>query len=214
MITYRNLKTPCSKGCGQPAFARGLCSAHYASHRYKMRALGQWRPRVDATGTARRLQALVALGYSVNHIGELLDRTPVWVSQLLNHHRVKVNGDTAHNIAELYDRLSMTPGPSQQARNRAIRKGWMPPLAWDEGSIDDPLGVPHPGHQERIGFTERFTEMRELGYTDLEILSRWKMRPNALLRQLHRYDIIPQPELVSVAQEARSKSEVRSKAAS
>ena len=188
----------CRKGCGQRAVARGYCSPHYAGYRYNQVAMGRWLPRVDSVGTSRRLQALVALGYNTVELGRLLDRSPAWVSQLLHNRKPKVNGDTARDVIELYERLSMTPGPSQHARDRAIRRGWMPPLAWDEETIEDPAAAPNPGHQERVGFTERFLELRELGYNDLQILSRWKMRPNALLRQLHRYDITPQPELVSL----------------
>jgi hypothetical protein len=189
----------CRKGCGQRAVARGYCSPHYAGYRYNQVAMGRWLPRVDSVGISRRLQALVALGYNTVELGRLLDRSPAWVSQLLHNRKPKVNGDTARDVIELYDQLSMTPGPSQQARDRAIRRGWMPPLAWDEDTIDDPAAAPNPGHQERVGFTERFLELRELGYSDLEILGRWKLKPNSLLRQLMRYDIPASPELANLA---------------
>ena len=43
---------------------------------------------------------------------------------------------------DVYDRLSMTPGPSQVCRDRARARGYLPPLAWDDDSIDDPRAVP------------------------------------------------------------------------
>ncbi len=46
-------------------------------------------------------------------------------------------------ISELYDRLSMTPGPSPQTRGWAKTLGYAPPLAWDEDTIDDPRSRPH-----------------------------------------------------------------------
>lgn len=97
------------------------------------------RPRlVDATGTRRRIQALIAIGY----------RHTVLATELGVSHDVirkrsiapKVNRDTAAAVAGLYDRLSMTvpvgrtPGERvaiSRARNLAARNGWPPPLAWD-----------------------------------------------------------------------------------
>ena len=189
----------CLKGCGQRAISRGYCRPHYANFRYNQVAMGRWLPRVDSIGISRRLQALVALGYNTVELGRLLDRTPTWVSQLLHNRKPKCNGDSARDVIELYKRLSMTPGPSQYARDRAIRRGWMPPLAWDEDTIDDPAAQPNRGRRKSVGFTERFMELRDLGYSDLEILGRWNIKPNSLLRQLMRYDIPASPELTNLA---------------
>jgi hypothetical protein len=45
-------------------------------------------------------------------------------------------------VRVVYDRMSMTPGTSAYARNRAERQGWLPPLAWDDEMIEDPDYVP------------------------------------------------------------------------
>ena len=50
-----------------------------------------------------------------------------------------------------------------------------------------------------VGFAERYTEERELGYNDLQILARWRVRPESLVRQLHRYDMPVAPELMTLA---------------
>jgi transcriptional regulator with XRE-family HTH domain len=101
---------------------------------------------VDGTGTARRIRALAAIGWSLtqqaNRIG--------WAVQ--NYARMTdtvwpVTVATARLIADLYDELSMTPAPAGYSATRtqrmALDKGWAPPLAWDDDEIDDPKASPH-----------------------------------------------------------------------
>lgn len=106
--------------------------------------------RVDATGTRRRIQALVCLGYSVNYLGERLGILSSNMHTML-HHRGEVTVRTVKAVEELYDELSMTPnqpadhyrrGAATRARNYAAAMGWVPPLGWDEDTIDDPTMEP------------------------------------------------------------------------
>lgn len=199
----------CAKGCGQPARVRGMCRSHYATQRKYSHNLQRWS-RQNSIGSCRRIRALVALGYTQQILSKESGLDPSWISKLaMNNRRQRVNADTAMRVNELYDRLSMTPGPSEAARNRAHRKGWMPPLAWDDDTIDSPEAQPNPGHEEKIGFVEKFLEMRELDYSDLVIAQRWKIQPASLLRQLHRYEIEADPELVNVAASAKHRSRVK-----
>jgi hypothetical protein len=191
--------------CSQPRVARGLCKHHYAQHRYAMISRGQWTGRVDSTGTARRLQALVALGYPQTYLWDRLtgDAKRQNCHHLLMQARPTVNARTARKVAELYDELSMTPGPSDRSRRKAVYRGWAPPLAWDEDEIDNPEAHPDTGIHAKPKFVERYTELRELGYSDFDILRKWEMQPNSLLRQLHRYSVQPTPELVTFATEIK-----------
>jgi DNA-binding transcriptional regulator YdaS (Cro superfamily) len=101
------------------------------------------RGLLEATGTRRRLQALVALGWSQNQLAATLGASPSVVSQLVLGATYRhVEYATAANVAALYDELSMTPGPCARARDRAARLGYVPPLAWAEGTIDDPRATP------------------------------------------------------------------------
>lgn len=112
---------------------------------------------VDATGTRRRIHALIALGY----------RHTVLAAELGVSHDVvrkrslapKVNRETATAVAAMYDRLSMrlpeerTHGEKiavSRARNLARRNGWLPPLAWEEGTIDDPAATPLVSRSEHV----------------------------------------------------------------
>lgn len=107
--------------------------------------------RTDATGTRRRLQALVAVGYSRAWLAEQIGVTPSNATALFAGHRQQVLARTAKAVAELYERSWSTPGQRSRARNDALRLGWAPPLAWDDDTIDDPdvgpFGLapePHP----------------------------------------------------------------------
>lgn len=189
----------CSMGCGRPAQVRGMCRSHYSAHRKRQDKLGQWTPRQASIGTSRRLRALIAMGYSQAHLAQLLDTHQSWVSKLVYNPRQRVNADTATKVVALYDRISMTPGPSDRARSSARRRRWAPPLAWDDDTIDDPNASPCLGIRRPVPFPERYTELRELGYTDLPIAAKLGIRPESLMRQLLRYGLPPSPELASIA---------------
>jgi len=109
-----------------------------------VRRQGRYEPRtIDGTGTARRLQALAAIGWGSTDVAELLGFSGVsrrHVQRL--RHAMRVNVQTAAAVRDLYDRLSMTPGASPIARRRALEAGYVPPLAWDEHAIDDPAAKP------------------------------------------------------------------------
>ena len=95
---------------------------------------------VPRVGAVRRVQALMALGWSHQE----LDRAGVpSTARLLTGTGNLVTIQRWREISELYDRLSMTPGPSPQTRGWAKTLGYAPPLAWDEDTIDEPRAQPH-----------------------------------------------------------------------
>lgn len=106
--------------------------------------------RIDRTGTVRRIQALVALGWSQSKIADRLGIRRANVTPLA-HGRRDVTVATAKAVHRLYDELSMTLPPNTEyrdriaasrARNYARAHGWLPPLAWDDSLIDDPTHKP------------------------------------------------------------------------
>lgn len=107
---------------------------------------------VPAVGSQRRIRALMALGWPGNIIAERagIKRGQSGISALLQAHTVRVA--TAARIARAYDDLSMRLGPSPVTRARAQRNGWLPPLAWDDERIDDPVHSP----TESVHFTNEF----------------------------------------------------------
>lgn len=96
---------------------------------------------VPAGPTARRVQALVALGYPMKHLAE---RLGILQQNFLLHNyddSHTVTAATARSVAALYDELSMTTPPQGRARtlalNYAAKHGWPPPLAWDDIDAGD-----------------------------------------------------------------------------
>lgn len=120
---------------------------------YRRRYLNRGAPLlVDATGTHRRLQALAVIGWGTRQLAEQVGVTPTAVKQWMRRDRVQPQ--TAARVAELYDRLWPTPGPSAKAAAWARRQRWAPPLAWDDDSIDNPDARPAYGWHQPRAFDE------------------------------------------------------------
>jgi transcriptional regulator with XRE-family HTH domain len=97
---------------------------------------------VDGTGSMRRIQALVAIGWSLAQLAPRLGFYVTDLGLIANGHRPYVRATTADAIVRGYRQLARTPGPSTRARNDAARKGWHGPAAWDDDTIDDPDAAP------------------------------------------------------------------------
>ncbi len=102
----------------------------------------------DCTGTLRRIQALIALGWSMTRLAEHLGRDPSGISRLLTTRTVTVG--TARNIRNLYPQLAWQPPPAttpgerasvEAARRYAHARHWPTPAAWDDIDTD-----PQPHH--------------------------------------------------------------------
>jgi len=98
---------------------------------------------VDATGTRRRLQALVAIGWPPDTLAHRLGRTPADLRRTLTCPTITER--TARHIHDLYDRLwdaqppRATPTQRQAAESalaHAANHRLAPPLAWDDIDTD------------------------------------------------------------------------------
>jgi DNA-binding transcriptional MerR regulator len=143
---------------------------------------------VDPTGTRRRIQALVRVGWPLREIFTRLGYGPRSRPANVLYGR-QVHRSTALRVAAVYDELSMTPGPSSLAAARAAGKGWAPPLAWDDDTIDDPAAAP-AGHQAggspRGATVEDEAFLRQVGCSDEEIAGRLGVTVEALERRRFR----------------------------
>lgn len=97
---------------------------------------------IPATGTRRRLQALIAIGWTQAELAHRTAATPSTVNALINERWPNVQHATHLRVCRVFDDLSGTPGPSARSRLMAARRGWAPPLAWDDDTIDDPTAIP------------------------------------------------------------------------
>lgn len=192
--------TRCAKGCDRPVSARGLCSACYQKFRHRQIALRTWHGRYNTLGTARRLQALVAIGYTQTDLCRRLGWQRQSITRLIFNRQPTVNVKTAKRVDAMFRQLQMTPGPSQAARNFAKEHKWAPPLAWgDDGDIDDPAAIPDIGEDTRLSFRDRYLEMQELGYREHEIAKRFNVKAASLMRQVLRHNIPVSRELQDLA---------------
>lgn len=104
----------------------------------------------DPTGTVRRIQALVAIGWPMYYLAEDLGVSPAYVSALIQRSAKgrPIRTSTADSVAAAYERLKgrrlSRAGVSTHSANRARRYAaanqWPPPKYWDDPDhpIDDP----------------------------------------------------------------------------
>lgn len=127
---------------------------------------------IDGTGTRRRLQALVALGWSQAKLGDRLDiEAGNFWALMQGTTRPGVTVATARKVSVLYDELWSTPPPGgtkwekiarANALNGAKRHGWVGPLAWDDATIDDPDATANLGDLTAV--RRRGVDLDDLGW--------------------------------------------------
>lgn len=106
---------------------------------------------VPSRGAVRRLQALVTIGHTQSSLAAGIGWTPANLGPLVLGQRPYITQATHDLVAALYGHLSMTPGGSTRSRNLALRKGWVPPLGWDDIDADDePVDTPEAATHREI----------------------------------------------------------------
>ncbi|MFG2165542.1 hypothetical protein [Micromonospora chersina] len=155
-MTTREIPYRLSPTCGATkhgtanAYARHRCRCATAREAWriynKRRREGRNQPNcIDATGSTRRMQALVAIGWSLRGIGRISGYHHRTIQDVAYGRRRRITRQTAAWVADLYERLSGTPGGSRYALTVAKRNGYVPPLAWEGVDIDDPNAKPDLG---------------------------------------------------------------------
>lgn len=129
---------------GRPQASRIAARSEAAILAVDNRAVGtETSGLVNAAGSRRRLRALVALGHPRRFLAGQLDVSVRAVRMLVDRDdQAFVRAATRAAVIALYDELSMTIPPTSReslaARTFAAEHGWVPPLAWDDETIDDP----------------------------------------------------------------------------
>lgn len=111
--------------------------------RRKLRHLAGDAPMVPSIGTVRRIQALQALGWTGPQIADAAGMSLNSMRSMQYHGAATVRTSTAKKIAAAFDTMCMTRPEghyANRARSMAARRGWLPPLAFDD--IDDPNEQP------------------------------------------------------------------------
>lgn len=100
-------------------------------------------------GTARRLQALAAIGWEAGKIRAELGWAQPQLTRIRSGTQRQVTVAVAIQVRDLYTRLHLIDGGGGlKSRRYAIRAGWALPLEWDD--IDNPDETPS-GRRELFG---------------------------------------------------------------
>lgn len=104
---------------------------------------------VDGTGTRRRLEALVALGWSVQRLADEHGLDRQGMDRALSWQPVRAS--TARAVRAMYEavgdaRPTATTRGERVAITRSLRRaaehGWPVPAMWDDDALDDPYAEP------------------------------------------------------------------------
>jgi hypothetical protein len=107
--------------------------------------------RRDATGTRRRLQALIAVGHPPAALARRLAVAPRAVTRIVRGTTATVSPELHAGVCALYDRLWDMAPPERTlterkaaaaARALAAGRGWPAPMGLDDSRIDDPAYRP------------------------------------------------------------------------
>ncbi|MFE7422479.1 hypothetical protein [Rhodococcus sp. NPDC057529] len=99
------------------------------------------RDLTPAVGARRRLRALNAMGYGDP---SLVHRLNVEVDVVTSMpEKGLIPSELWEAVDEIYDELSMRPGPDADLREQARAEGLVPPLGWDDDEIDNPKARSH-----------------------------------------------------------------------
>lgn len=155
--------------------------------------------RISAIGTRRRIKALMALGWRHEDlqahsgisthmiIGAPASRKARWVEV-----------ETHRAILDTYDALWDQAGPSERTRRHAAKRGWAPPLAWDDDSIDDPAATPHGVGVSTIGHIgvheDDLRDFAKWGMTTGQAAERLRIKRDSLITRFAR---IGDPDLTA-----------------
>lgn len=112
---------------------------------------------VPSLGVRRRVQALVALGWSMAGLAGRIGVAKAHLN-LLVAGRPTVTRALSERILAVYEELWNQAPPettrgeriaAARSRGLATRRGWAPPWAWDEDEWDDPEAAPRNGWERR-----------------------------------------------------------------
>lgn len=152
---------------------------------------------VPVLGSARRIRALVAIGWTQRAIAQRLGVDYQHVSRIVRCERMKVTGDMAARVIAAYDALWDKPGPSNASRARAAREGWASPMMWDDSDIDDPAGRPYgkrkrgrraaTGNGDSGSFPDRYLDAAAIDSDVEAVAARLGITVESVKRQRARY---------------------------
>lgn len=155
--------------------------------------------RICATGTTRRIRALMALGWRASDQAARSGLAPTTISELAAGQE-KTTASAAGAIRGTYDELWNRQGPSDRTRAYARKQGWVPPAAWPDETIDNPSASPEGIRREQASeygraeeVVEDSEELIKWGLTLGEAAARLRVSRHALQKARNRHGLHLQP---------------------
>lgn len=153
--------------------------------------------QVDAVGLTRRVRALAAIGFTDVEIAAAAGMRQCNLWKYFSGTAVWARRDTYVRMDAGYRQLVAQSRPvgwvADRARRRAVNRGWAPPSAWVEGSIDDPKASPaawlfNNGDTKVLpaDWLAVVVDRRQLGRTDEAIAAEFGMDVESLHRRFDR----------------------------
>ena len=151
---------------GYKAGCRDQCCRAGAAHYQRWREYDQMlgRPRtLPVRGFRRRVEALRAIGWSVNDIASAIGMDVRNLPRTCEG--TSVYRATHQKLAEAYERMCMKPPTDRYASRRrtlAVRRGCIPPLAWDDIDRD----VTPAKTSGRVTTLDEYRELLDMGVAE------------------------------------------------
>ena len=156
---------------------------------------------MDPTGAVRRVRALVAVGFTQERIAIEIGGGQCNLWKYLTGTAAWVTPEKFARIDAAFRNLGQLPAPTGpsalRARRRAARRGWLPPMAWDDHTIDDPAAQPdvtvlRPAKPKSVlqDFETEYLELRDyVRLSDVLIAERLGITYDTLITRLSRLGI-------------------------
>lgn len=141
---------------------------------------------INGVGTRRRLQALQAIGYTRADLAARIGMSEDGVSDLARGKGSHVTAGLGRRIDAAFRELQLTPGSNAVTRARSLKKGWLPPFAWDEDTIDDPGAEPDLGEHHKLDWLAEYGELLDFGLTQQQAADRMGLKLDTLEARLRR----------------------------
>ncbi|MFE5895868.1 helix-turn-helix domain-containing protein [Streptomyces sp. NPDC056488] len=147
------------------------------------------RKVLPITGSARRLQALAAIGWPFTTLATYIGMNPRGISRI--NYQPYIFQSTAKAIVAAYERLKdqkpedhgVSLVGAQKSRALAERRGWPDPLWWEDmGHIDDPEFDPATAEREL-----NRDELGALRREEIEHLSSYGCDAETIAKRLHMH---------------------------
>ena len=148
--------------------------------------------KIDAVPTRTRIRALVALGWSQSKLADALGILR-GNFHLADDTQTQVTKATADAVEQLYDQLSMTLPPQEtqrdkiaasRARRYAKERGWLPPLALDDDTLQPLTGKPDDdNYMDEAAIERRMGGDKSVRLTKdeaAEVVRRWRASGRSL----------------------------------